>query len=123
VAQPAPPILTLRVDSSPTILRMAFRGELDLSCGELFDCLFDLEVSESQTVVLDLSELCFCDVEGVNALTGLRDYHLHLGRTVRLVHAAPHVARLIQLLEVRERLIGTRRTSRPDGWGEARQVT
>ncbi len=122
MAQPGFPILTVRVDSSPTILRVAFRGELDLSCGDLFDCLFDLDVSERQTLVLDLSELSFCDVVGVNALTGLRDYHLHLGRTVRIVGAVPHVARLMELLEARERLVATRRSSGPRDWGDALHV-
>ncbi len=116
--QRSTPILTFRVDSSPAVLRIALRGELDLSCSELFDCLFDLEVAEGQTVVLDLGGLSFCDVVGVNALTGLRDFHRHLGRAARLVDVAPHVARLMELLEARERLIPTRRSPGPADWGD-----
>jgi anti-anti-sigma factor len=118
VAQPGTPILTFRVDSSPSTLRIALRGELDLSCTELFDCLFDLEVMQGQAIVLDLSDLAFCDVVGVNALTGLRDYHHHRGHTVRLQHAVAHVARLIDLLETAERLIPTRRAACPGDRGD-----
>ena len=118
MAQPGPPILTFRIDSSPAVLRVALRGELDLSCGELFDCLFDLEVAEGQTVVIDLGELSFCDVVGLNGLTGLRDYFRQQGHPVLLLDAAPHVARLMELLEARERLTPTRRSSGPDDWGD-----
>jgi anti-anti-sigma factor len=116
--QRSTPILTVRVDSSPAALRIALRGELDLSCGGLVDCLFDLEVAEGQTVVLDLSDLSFCDVVGVNALTGLRDFHRHLGRKACLVDPTPQVARLMELLEARERLIPTRRSPGPADWGD-----
>jgi anti-anti-sigma factor len=112
----------LRVHSSPTVLRVDLRGELDLSCSELFDCLFDIDVSQSPTIVIDLRELSFCDVVGVNALTGLRDYYVHLGRTVRIVNAAPHVARLMELLEARDRLIASRRSAGPADWGDAPEL-
>jgi anti-anti-sigma factor len=116
VGQPGAPILTFGVHSTPRVLRIELRGELDLSCGELFDCLFDIDVSQSPTVVLDLRDLSFCDVVGVNALTGLRDYYVHLGRRVRLVNAAPHVARLMELLEIRDRLVASRRSAGPADW-------
>ena len=103
MAQPGTPILTFRVDSSPSTLRIALRGELDLSCTELFDCLFDLEVVEGQAIVLDLSDLAFCDVVGVNALTGLRSFHRCHGRTAEFTDVQPHVQRLMALMEAQTR--------------------
>ena len=123
MAQQVPPILTLAVDDSSTALRVAFCGELDVSCSELFDCLFDLDASGRRTVVLDLADLTFCDVVGINALTGLRDYHVDRGRTVRLVHLAPHVARLMALLEDTERLLPSRRSQALSDWSGSFEQT
>jgi len=87
------------VTIAPPVLRIAFRGELDLACAERFDCLFDLRTEGIDTVVLDLAALTFCDVTGVNALTGLLSFHRSHGRTAVFTHVRPQVRRLMALAE------------------------
>jgi len=91
--------LSFVVDAAGSVLRVALCGELDLACADLFDGLFDLDTTGIDTVVLDLGELTFCDVTGVNALTGLSAYHRCQGRAVRVVRVLPPVARLIAWTE------------------------
>lgn len=87
------------VEVDGPVLRIAFRGELDLACVGLFDAVFDLETDGIEHVVLDLAALTFCDVSGVNGLTGLQSFHRSQGRTAELAGALPHVRRLLALME------------------------
>lgn len=91
--------LAFVVHSDGAVLRIAVHGELDLACTELFDCVFDLSTDGIDTVSLDLSGLGFCDVAGVNALTGLCSFHQSQGRVVHLVDVVPQVRRLMALVE------------------------
>jgi anti-anti-sigma factor len=96
---PLDPPVTFAVDVSGSVLRVRMSGELDLACAERFDGLFDLRTDGIDTVVLDLGALTFCDVTGVNALTGFASYHRSLGRDVRFLHVLPQVRRVIMLTE------------------------
>jgi len=87
------------VDVKGPVLHVAFRGELDMACAERFDCLFDLRTEGIDTVVLDLCALTFCDLSGVNALTGLRSFHRCHGRTAEFTNVRPPVRRLMDLAE------------------------
>jgi anti-sigma B factor antagonist len=91
--------VTFSVDVVGTVLHLAVCGELDSSCAEQFDGLFDLGIEGIRSVELDLTDLTFCDVSGVNALIGLRSFHQAYGRDVRLVGVRPQVRRLISWTE------------------------
>ena len=91
--------LTFAIEVEGDVLRIAMRGELDLACTDLFDCLFDLATDGIGTVVLDLGALTFCDVAGVNALSGLRLHHLSAGRGVHVVDVLPQVRRVVALTD------------------------
>jgi anti-anti-sigma factor len=91
--------VTFAVDLVGPVLRISASGEFDLASVEAFDDLFDVGTDGIDTVVLDLGALTFCDVTGVNALTGLASYHRCLGREVRFVDVLPQVSRLIALTE------------------------
>ncbi|CAA9315859.1 MAG: hypothetical protein AVDCRST_MAG36-109 [uncultured Nocardioidaceae bacterium] len=91
--------MTFDVDVDGSVLRVAVKGELDLACADLFDCLFDLSTDGIETVVLDLGALTFCDVTGVNALSGLRGHHLDAGRAVHVLDVLPQVRRVVALTD------------------------
>ena len=92
-------LVAVTVEVAGPVLRVAFRGELDMSCAALFDTLFDLPTEGIDTVALDLGELTFCDVSGANALSGLRAFHLFHGRNVHYVDVLPHVLRLMAITD------------------------
>ena len=91
--------LTFGVDVVGSVLRVRMAGELDLACSELFDGVFDLATEGIDTVVLDLGALTFCDVSGLNALSGLCTFHRLHGRTVHVVDVLPQVQRLLALTQ------------------------
>jgi anti-anti-sigma factor len=97
------PPVGFAVEVDGAFLRVTLRGELDLACAELFDSLFDLETEGIMSVVLDLGALTFCDVSGVNALTGLQSFHRCHGRTAELADVQPQVRRLMTLMETQPR--------------------
>lgn len=99
VPEPDNCFVTFSVDVVGTELHLAVRGELDLSCAEQFDRLFDLGTECIRSLELDLTDLTFCDVAGVNALTGFRSFHETHGRDVRLVGVRPQVRRLLAWCE------------------------
>ncbi len=92
-------LLAFTVEVAGPVLRVAFRGELDMSCAALFDTLFDLPTEGIDTVLLDLGELAFCDVSGANALSGLRAFHQFSERSVQHVNVLPHVLRLMAITD------------------------
>lgn len=93
------PSVILSVDVVGPVLHLALSGELDLACAEEFDGLFDLGTEGIDRIVLDLDQLSFCDVTGVNALTGFQSFHQAHGREVRLVGVRPQLRRLLTWTE------------------------
>lgn len=91
--------VSFAVEVAGPVLHVAFRGELDMACAELFDTLFDLDTEGIASVVLDLGGLTFCDVTGANALTGLRGFHRSHGRLAEFTDVQPPVRRLMALME------------------------
>ena len=89
--------LCVTVDSVGPVLRVRLSGEFDLACSEFFDGVFDLATEDIETVVLDLGALTFCDVSGLNALSGLCTFHRFHGRLVHVVDVLPQVRRLLAL--------------------------
>lgn len=94
------PTVSFDVEADGPVLLMAFCGELDLACAELFDGLFDLDTTGIDSVVLDLGGLSFCDAAGLNALSGLKSFHESHGRAVEYVGVRPQTRRLMALLEL-----------------------
>ncbi len=97
------PPVGFAVEVDGALLRVTLRGELDLACAELFDSLFDLETEGIMSVVFDLGDLTFCDVSGVNSLTGLQSFHLCHCRTAEFAYVQPQVRRLMTLMEAQPR--------------------
>ncbi len=102
-SEPHDGTVVFAVEVAGPVLRVAFKGELDLACAQLFDTLFDLETDGIETVELDLAALSFCDVTGGNALTGLRSFHRCSGRAADFTGTQPQVRRLMALLDARTR--------------------
>lgn len=94
---------TVEVRVIGSALRVRIAGELDISCADLVDDLFDVGSDGLDTVVLDLGALTFCDVTGANALTGLRDFHRAHDRAVLFDGVLPPVRRVLVLLEDMQR--------------------
>jgi anti-anti-sigma factor len=97
------PSLWFAVDVRGPVLRVSLWGELDLASADVFDSLFDLETGGIERVVLDLGALTFCDVSGVNALTGLQSFHRCHGRAATFTAVLPQVERLMALLDAHSR--------------------
>ena len=82
-------------DPSTPVLRL--RGELDLAgVGMLEGPAFRLMEQGAREVVLDLSELDFVDVSGVNALLALDRAAARLGARLVLRGAQPQARRVLQ---------------------------
>ena len=79
-----------------TVIRLA--GELDMASAPSLQTTVDELVSLGHCrIVLDLTELTFCDSAGLNAfIRGDRRCQPH-GGWLRLQHAGGHVARVIRL--------------------------
>ena len=92
--------VSFEVEAVGPVLRVAFCGELDLACAELFDGLFDLDTTGIRSVVLDLGRLTFCDVTGLNALDGLKSFHECHGRAVEYVDVLRQTRRLMAVMDL-----------------------
>lgn len=80
------------------------RGELDLCSVE--DVPRDDYASRPDltTVMVDLSELTFCDAAGIRALLAFRRMHEEQGRTVTVVLASPFMLKLLRLCGLSDQL-------------------
>jgi anti-anti-sigma factor len=98
-----PSVFEVSLVPEPPCLFLELRGELDLYSArqmprDVFSSRPDLT-----TVLIDLSELTFCDVAGLSALLTFRRFHEAQGRTVSIVGAKGLVQRLMRLCGVRDR--------------------
>ena len=88
--------LSISHRSTHTLVRL--RGEIDVATSpKLHDQLLPLMRSGIGLVLLDLSEISFCDVSGLRVLVSV---HLHagvLGVTLRLTALRPRLARLLRI--------------------------
>ena len=86
-----PPVGTMRCtrhDLGTGVVRVALRGELDLSSGPELDRLLDQLLADASFVVVDLDELSFVDPAGAAAL---RAAGQRAGSRVVAVNVQPHV--------------------------------
>jgi anti-sigma B factor antagonist len=90
------------VPASPYLF-LLLRGELDLcSAKEMPPDAYSAR-PDLTTVLVDLSELTFCDAAGITALLTFRKLHEAQGRTVSMVGAKPTIQWLMRLCGVRDR--------------------
>lgn len=104
--------LSLTVDWEVGQLRLT--GELDRSCAErVTNAVTALTLTARHTLVVDVSELTFCDVEGLRALAQARGLALSRGRRMRLVDPRTLLLRLVRLAGIDD-LVDTPPADRSD---------
>ena len=103
-----PSIFEASLAPEPPCLLLDLRGELDLFSAKQMPREAYTARPELTTVVVDLSELTFCDVAGLSALLTFRRLHESQGRSVSIVGASPFIQRLMRLCGVANRLHASR---------------
>ena len=99
-----PNLLEVSLVPEAPCLFLHLRGELDLACVEEIPRDDYSSRPDLTTVLVDLSELTFCDAAGIRALLAFRRIHEAQGRTVAVVLASPFVWRLMGLCGITDRL-------------------
>ena len=107
VSAAAPQGLEIWTSVLPPLLHVRLCGELDVATVRLLHAQELLMKDDEQltAVVLDLAQLVFCDLTGLNALVRYRDAHVDLRRDVRAQNVPPHVLAVMRLADV-DRLFG-----------------
>lgn len=99
-----PSIFEVSLAFEPPCLFLDLRGELDLCSAKQVPLDAYPSRPELTTVLVDLSELTFCDVAGLSALLHFRKLHEAQGRSVSFLRPSPFICRLMLLCGVTERL-------------------
>ncbi|MDL4813744.1 STAS domain-containing protein [Actinomadura opuntiae] len=90
------PRVVLSVVRRPSFTVAALQGELDLvTAPALHDGLLELLHPGQRILVLDLSQLWFCDAAGISALISAWHRALALGVSMRLASPRSHVAQIL----------------------------
>jgi anti-sigma B factor antagonist len=90
------PRVVLSVVRRPSFTVAALQGDLDLvTAPALRDGLLALLHPGQRVLVLDLSQLWFCDAAGISALISVWHRALALGVSMRLASPRSHVARIL----------------------------
>ena len=100
-------VLDVRIRFTPTLPVVRLAGELDLSSVHLLtDALDAIAAAEcpAELVVLDLSELAFCDIAGLRGMEEGGAALRRAGKELMLYHPPTAVVRLIKLTGVARRL-------------------
>jgi len=80
-------------------------GELDIATAELLEAeLRAVELSDAETIVLDLSGLSFMDSTGLRVLLDFNERCGGDGGRLRVITGSPAVDRLLDIVGLRERL-------------------
>lgn len=99
-----PQQLSIAVSLGPDRARIFLCGELDLNSGSAlrsrFDETFGRNGADRRSVImLDLSEITFCDAAGLHALRDTADKCRRLGTTLRLINPSRKVRRVMELTD------------------------
>lgn len=99
-------LLSLQTYQEPEEVRVALRGELDLSSALVFDEEMRRieEACASKVLVLDLTSLKFLDSTGLRLIISVHSRAVRAGRKLRIVQGGDAIRRIFQLTGVRERL-------------------
>ncbi|WP_449060246.1 STAS domain-containing protein [Planomonospora algeriensis] len=82
--------------SAPTTVRLS--GEIDiLTAGALRERLLDALRHSTGPLVLDLSEVSFCDASGLSVLVGVQHRARELGAILILTAPRPHMSRILRI--------------------------
>ncbi len=98
------PQLSIAISLGPDRTRIFLEGELDLNTVETFRAPFDDMLatngdSRRSLIVLDLSEVTFCDSTGLHTLLDVANRCHQLGVTLRLSNLAASVQRVMELTD------------------------
>lgn len=98
-------ILEVHTEDRDGLVRVALRGELDLSTvGMVQDELRRVEASSPALVVLDLSKLTFLDSTGLRCVVTADERARDDGRRVVIVRGPEAVQRVFSITRLEERL-------------------
>ena len=93
--------LTFQADEASATVHV--RGELDIATAEAaFAYLRDVIDTRPGLVLLDLSELTFCDAAGLGVLARVSGYARRDGRSLSLVAARPSLVRIMRITAMDE---------------------
>lgn len=93
--------LSITITDTSVILQ----GELDASTAPLLeDAMSALVGTSAQPLELDLGEVSFVDVAGLNALTSARDLFALEHRSLTLVNPSDFLRRIAEIVGLSERL-------------------
>jgi anti-sigma B factor antagonist len=93
-------------DTGTLILRLC--GELDVASRDVIEPAVLAAIPTAYTVILDLSDLTFCDSSGLTMFLAAKEMAEAEGTTLRLRNPRPNVARVLeisgvdQVLDIRE---------------------
>ncbi len=99
-ASGATAILDVRIRFTPTLPVVWLAGEVDLSSQHLLTDAVDCIIAAScpaELVVLDLSDVTFCDVAGVRAIKACAVGLAAAGKELLIQHPPPPVTKLIAM--------------------------
>ena len=98
-------ILEVETSEEPGLVRLALRGELDLSTvSKVEEELRRAEASEPSLLLLDLSELNFLDSTGLRLIVTTDQRAREEGRRVAVVKGPDAVQRVFSITRLDERL-------------------
>lgn len=101
-----------RVGAAPVV---SVRGELDLATAERFwEFLYAVIDTHGPDVVVDLSDLAFCDAHGLSAFVRAANRAEAAGGRLTLVAPRPLVARVLRITGLDRRFLGSTDASRRD---------
>lgn len=92
--------LLVDFEKAPPVLYVDLAGPMDLDAGRHLAVLGCLPLANVTMIVLDLSEVDFCDSSGVQALVDVRDRQLCAGRQVCITRLTPRVRYLLEVMGV-----------------------
>jgi anti-sigma B factor antagonist len=105
---PCASTLMLQIEPDTTAATVHAAGEIDLSCAEeLRAAVARLCADGHRDVVLDLTDLCFCDVSGLRAFLSANELlraaggHLCVTGASPLLRRVMAITRLTEILDVR----------------------
>ena|SRR5438105_3600151 len=99
-----PQHFSIAVSLGPDGARIFLCGELDLNTASTLHTRFDETfggngADQRSVIMLDLSEVTFCDAAGLRALRDIDDKCCRLGTTLRLVNLSRRVRRVMELTD------------------------
>jgi anti-anti-sigma factor len=97
-ARKGPPFTASIETVSDHAARVRVRGELDIATAVVFrEVLFSILDTRRPTIVIDASQLRFCDSQGLSALVAAGNRAQALGGGITVVHPQPVVGKVLRV--------------------------